>query len=68
MKYDDVGRYKAGCYDILKVIFKQNLKLFGQTGIKKLLFVVRDFNFRLHPRKTTEERIKGDLEKIWSTV
>lgn len=39
----DFGRYQASNYGLLKVIFECNLKLFGQTRDKKLLFVIRDF-------------------------
>ena len=39
----DIGRHAASNYDILKIIFEENLKLFKQESQKKLLFVIRDF-------------------------
>lgn len=42
----DVGRYGASNYGLLKVIFEVNLKLFGQSSAKRLLFVIRDFDDR----------------------
>jgi protein SEY1 len=42
----DIGRYGASNYGLLKVIFEVNLKLFGQSSAKKLLFVLRDFDDR----------------------
>lgn len=40
----DVGRSTGSNYDLLKVIFEVNLKLFKQESAKKLVFVLRDFN------------------------
>ena len=42
----DIGRYGASNYGLLRVIFEVNLKLFGQSSAKKLLFVLRDFDDR----------------------
>lgn len=43
---NDIGRYGASNYGLLKVIFEVNLKLFDQKSSKKLLFVLRDFDDR----------------------
>ena len=43
MWMNDIGRYGASNYGLLKVIFEVNLKLFEQQSSKKLLFVIRDF-------------------------
>lgn len=40
----DIGRYGASNYGLLKVIFEVNLKLFDQSSSKKLLFVLRDYD------------------------
>ena len=40
----DIGRYGASNYGLLKVIFEVNLKLFDQSASKKLLFVLRDYD------------------------
>ena len=54
----DIGRYGASNYGLLKVIFEVNLKLFGQSSAKKLLFVLRDFD----DRGNNFERIKGIID------
>lgn len=59
----DVGRSTAANYEILKVIFECNLKLFHQTAKKKLLFVLRDFANQNEAR--VKERLGKDLETIW---
>ena len=61
----DIGRHNAANYEILKVIFECNLKLFHQTTKKKLLFVIRDFSFMQHNEQKTKERLLGDLDSIW---
>ena len=44
----DIGRYGASNLGLLRVIFEVNLKLFGQSSAKKVLFVLRDFDDRGH--------------------
>jgi hypothetical protein len=44
--YTDLGRYQGSNIGLLKVILECNLKLFGQSTKKKLVFVVRDFHFK----------------------
>ena len=65
---NDIGRYGASNYGLLKVIFEVNLKLFDQKSSKKLLFILRDFD----DRGNNFERIKGILEKdltnIWNEI
>ena len=60
----DVGRSDASNYEILRDIFKVNMRLFDQKTAKKFLFVIRDF-----PEHGNEERIKNalkqDITKIW---
>ena len=60
----DVGRSDASNYDILRDIFKVNMRLFDQKTAKKFLFVIRDFD-----EDGNEERIrnnlKQDITKIW---
>ena len=64
---NDIGRYGASNYGLLKVIFEVNLKLFDQKSSKKLLFLLRDFD-----KKQNFERIRGtleaDLNRIWSEI
>jgi hypothetical protein len=65
---NDIGRYGASNYGLLKVIFEVNLKLFGQSSAKKLVFVLRDFD----DRGNNFERIKGilntDISNIWNEI
>ena len=60
----DVGRSDASNYEILRDIFKVNMRLFDQKTAKKFLFVIRDFD-----EDGNEERIrnnlKQDITKIW---
>jgi hypothetical protein len=64
---NDVGRYAASNYGLLKVIFEVNLKLFDQKSAKTLLFVLRDFD-----KRDNAERIKiileNDIRRIWSEI
>lgn len=53
----DIGRYGASNYGLLKVIFEVNLKLFDQSSSKKLLFVLRDYDQRV-----PFETIKGMID------
>lgn len=64
----DIGRHSASNYDILKVIFEENLKLFGQQPKKKLLFVIRDFQDRGKNRESTANRLLADIKTIWSEI
>ena len=64
----DVGRYGASNYDILKAIFECNLKLFTQAGKKKLLFVIRDFNFNKNNEMKTKLTIGAGLDHIWQSI
>ena len=64
----DVGRYGASNYGLLKVIFEVNLKLFGQSSAKKLLFVLRDFDDRGNNFERITSIINKDVENIWNEI
>lgn len=64
----DIGRYGASNYGLLKVIFECNLKLFGQSSAKKLLFVIRDFDDRGNNRQRIQELIDTDIKNLWSEI
>ena len=64
----DIGRHAASNYDILKVIFEENLKLFGQQAQKKLLFVIRDFQDKGKNMESTKQRLLDDVKKIWTDI
>ena len=63
----EIGRFSASNYEILKIIFELNLRFFKSENPKKIIFVIRDFNDR-----ENLEFIKGllekDIEKLWSEV
>lgn len=64
----DVGRYGASNYGLLKVIFEVNLKLFGQSSAKKLLFVLRDFDDRGNNFERITSIINQDVQNIWAEI
>lgn len=65
MWYTDIGRNSGSNFGLLKVIFECNLKLFGQSTSKKLLYVIRDF-----PGGKNADAIKNlidkDINDLWS--
>jgi len=64
----DIGRYRASNYGLLQVIFEVNLRLFGQTSKKKLLFIFRDFDERTNNFKVLREMIYKDMRSIWNNI
>ena len=64
----DIGRYGASNYGLLKVIFEVNLKLFGQSSAKKLLFVLRDFDDRGNNFERIRQIIDSDISNIWNEI
>ena len=64
---NDIGRYGASNYGLLKVIFEVNLKLFDQQASKKLLFVLRDYDKRV-PFQQIKTMIDRDITQIWSEI
>jgi hypothetical protein len=65
---NDIGRYGASNYGLLRVIFEVNLKLFGQSSAKKLLFVLRDFDDRGNNFERIKNIIDTDVTKIWDEI
>lgn len=65
---NDVGRYGASNYGLLKVIFEVNLKLFDQKSAKKLLFVLRDFDDRGNNGERIKIILENDIRRIWSEI
>ena len=64
----DIGRYGASNYGLLKVILECNLKIFGQSSAKKLLFVIRDFDDRGNNRQRIQELIDTDIKNLWGEI
>jgi GTP1/Obg family GTP-binding protein len=65
----DVGRYTASNYGLLKVIFEVNLKLFAQSqSQKKLIFILRDFNKHEHNKEKMTELLENNMRTIWNEI
>ena len=65
---NDIGRYTASNYGILKVVFEQNLKLFQQESEKKIIIVLRDFNPNVDDISKLKETIMNDMRQIWEEI
>ena len=65
---NDIGRYTASNYGVLKVVFEQNLKLFQQESEKKIIIVLRDFNNEVEDISKLKESIMADMIKIWNEI
>ena len=65
---NDIGRYTASNYGVLKVVFEQNLKLFQQESEKKIIIVLRDFDSNVDDISKLKESIMADMIKIWNEI
>ena len=65
---NDIGRYTASNYGVLKVVFEQNLKLFQQESEKKIIIVLRDFDNEVDDISKLKEGIMSDMYKIWNEI
>ena len=65
---NDIGRYTASNYGILKVVFEQNLKLFQQESEKKIIIVLRDFDPNIDDLAKLKETIMNDMRQIWDEI
>lgn len=65
---NDVGRYTASNYGVLKIVFEMNLKLFQQECAKKIIIVLRDFDPKRNIKSKIEELILKDIDKIWVEI
>ena len=65
---NDIGRYTASNYGVLKVVFEQNLKLFQQESEKKIIIVLRDFDSNIDDISKLKESIMADMIKIWNEI
>lgn len=64
---NDIGRFGASNYEIIRTIFELNMQLFDVESPKKMVFVVRDWFVR-----ENEDRIKAmlveDMRRLWATI
>jgi hypothetical protein len=71
--FQDIGRWDAANYGLLKTVFELNLQLFGRhssgSGSKTLLlFVIRDHVRAVTPLEPLTRAVESDLEKIWGGI
>lgn len=65
---NDIGRYTASNYGVLKIVFEMNLKLFQQESEKKIVIVLRDFDEDNDNQEQLQEYIIGDIKQIWEEI
>jgi hypothetical protein len=64
----DVGRYTASNYGVLKIVFEMNLKLFQQECSKKILIFLRDFDKNRNQKSKIQDLILNDVRNIWNDI
>ena len=64
----DVGRYTASNYSVLKMVFEMNLRLFEQHCAKKIIVVLRDFNEKKFKKDLFEKQIMKDITNLWNEI
>ena len=63
----EIGRFTASNYEIIKIIFEINMRFFNQESVKQLLFVIRDFK-RTENLDYIKSIITEDVNKIWNEI
>lgn len=64
----DVGRYTASNYNVLKMVFEMNLKLFQQSCAKKIVVILRDYNAQICKKEKFEQLIMKDINTLWADI
>ena len=64
----DVGRYTASNYGVLKMVFQMNLRLFQQECAKKILIVLRDYDEKRYKKEIFEKQILKDIDQLWADI
>ena len=64
----DVGRYTASNYNVLKMVFEMNLKLFNQDCAKKIIVILRDYNEKICKKEIFESLILKDIQNLWNEI
>lgn len=64
---NDIGRFGASNYDIIRTIFELNMQLFDFESPKKLVFVVRDWMVRENESKI-KSMLVGDMRRLWDSI
>ncbi|XP_004365208.2 hypothetical protein CAOG_00337 [Capsaspora owczarzaki ATCC 30864] len=66
---NDVGRYQASNYGLLKNVLDLHLQLFQEEGCRTLLlFVLRDHSKRMTTAELLTGSLRKDMENIWSDL
>lgn len=70
MWMNDIGRFQASNYSLLKTVFELNLQLFlkDQSSKTLLLFVIRDHIAQTSPLHVLQKQILQDIDKIWNSI
>ncbi|KAL0480835.1 3 TM domain-containing transmembrane protein, partial [Acrasis kona] len=70
MWQNDIGRFQASNYSLLKTVFELNLQLFQKDRTSKtlLLFVIRDHIAETSPLSVLRKQIQEDVDKIWTSI
>ena len=63
----EIGRFSAANYEILKLVFELNLRFFKTESAKKIVFVIRDYNDRENSEFIRSTLIQ-DVERLWNEV
>lgn len=64
---NDIGRFGASNYDIIRTVFELNMQLFTHESPKKLVFVVRDWDVRENEEKIRRMLI-ADMRRLWDSI
>ncbi|KAG9393001.1 RHD3/Sey1 [Carpediemonas membranifera] len=63
----DVGRYNAGNYPLLKTVFDVNLQLFGETKQRtKIIVVIRDYD-GIANLEAMQDNLRADFLELWAS-
>lgn len=64
---NDIGRFGASNYDIIRTIFELNMQLFDVESPKKMVFVVRDWYARENEEKI-KKMLVADMKRLWDSI
>jgi len=65
---NEIGRFSASNYEIIKVIFELNIKLFRTDIPKVLLFCIRDFDNQSENFENITNTLSRDVKKLWDEI
>ena len=64
----EINRVSGCCTDLIKTILEVNLKLFSDQPVKKLVFLLRDFDDESENWGALVENFKSVLNSIWEDI